>query len=156
LDKISDWTTKNGFKISAEKIKVITITKKKFNDEHHTNILLYGEVIERVSHHKVLGLVIDERLNWSSHLKKAKHKANSKLNIIKCLAGKKLGADASILLNIHRSVVLPTLRYGEEIYGSAKESELQKLEPVNNKGIRIAMGAFCVFKNELIRKKRRC
>jgi ribonuclease HI len=153
LDKISDWTAKNGFKISADKTKVITITKRKFDDEHHTNIFLNGNVIERVSQHTILGLVIDERLNWSSHLKKVKDKANSKLNILKCLAGKKWGADASILLKIHKAVVLPTLRYGEEIYGSAKESDLQKLEPVNNKGIKIAFGAFCVSKNDRMRKE---
>jgi ribonuclease HI len=62
------------------------------------------------------------------------------------LASTKWGADQDTLLNIHKTVVLSTLRYGEEIYGSANERDLAQIEATNNKGIRAALGAFCVTK----------
>jgi ribonuclease HI len=43
-------------------------------------------------------------------------------------------------------VVLATIRYAEEIYGSAKNCDLMKIEATHNKGIRAALGAFCVTK----------
>jgi hypothetical protein len=48
------------------------------------------------------------------------------MNIIKCLAHTKWEAD---LLTIHKMIILSTLRYGEEAYGSASKAVLKKLEP---------------------------
>jgi hypothetical protein len=82
--------------------------------------------------HKILGIVFDKKLSWDPHVKQTKARALKKINIIKCLANTKWGADQSTLLYIHR--------------GSAKQKVLDKLEPVNNKGIRAAIGAFCITK----------
>jgi hypothetical protein len=45
-------------------------------------------------------------------------------------------------------IVLGTLRYGEEAYGSATRALLKKLEPTHNRGIELAQGAFAVSKTE--------
>jgi hypothetical protein len=50
------------------------------------------------------------------------------------------------LTRMYRSVVLSTLRYGEQVYGSAHESNLQTLEDTHKKGIHAALGAFCITK----------
>jgi hypothetical protein len=52
------------------------------------------------------------------------------------------------MLTIHNMLVLSTIKYGETVYSSALQSILQTLEAVHNKGIRIALGAFCVTKTE--------
>jgi hypothetical protein len=36
-------------------------------------------------------------------------------------------------------IILSTLRYGEEAYGSASKAMLKKLEPTHNRGIRLAL-----------------
>jgi hypothetical protein len=38
-----------------------------------------------------------------------------------------------------KMIVLGTLRYKEEAYGSATESEQKKLEPTHNRGIRLGL-----------------
>jgi hypothetical protein len=43
------------------------------------------------------------------------------------------------LLTIHKMIILSTLRYGEEAYGSASKAVLKKLEPTHNQGIRLAL-----------------
>jgi hypothetical protein len=75
-------------------------------------------------------------------------KQKQKKNIIKCLAHTKWGADQENLLIIHKMVILSTLRYGEEAYGSASKSVLIKLEPTHNRGIRLALGVFAVRRTE--------
>jgi hypothetical protein len=57
----------------------------------------------------------------------------------------KWGADQGMLLRVHEMMVLSALEYG-----SASNAQLKRLEPVHNKGLRIALGAFCVCRTENI------
>jgi hypothetical protein len=58
------------------------------------------------------------------------------------------GSDQGSLLKIHQLIVLGTVRYGEEAYGSATEAVLKKLEPTHNRGNRLALRAFAVSRTE--------
>jgi hypothetical protein len=42
--------------------------------------------------------------------------------------------------------ILSALDYGSIAYGSATDGQLKRLDPIHNRGLRIALGAFCVFK----------
>ena len=39
-----------------------------FNDQHHFNLNLNGMPLKRVSSTKFLGVIIDEKLEWSLHI----------------------------------------------------------------------------------------
>jgi hypothetical protein len=41
-------------------------------------------------------------------------------------------------------MVLSALEFGSAAYGSARDRQFKRLEPVHNKGLRIAIEAFCV------------
>jgi hypothetical protein len=84
------------------------------------------------NHHRILGLIFDQRLNWKEHIKDAKARAMKKWNIIKSLAHKKWGADQQTLLNIHQIIILQTLRYGDAApsNGSASPTTLKTVDPV--------------------------
>jgi hypothetical protein len=51
-------------------------------------------------------------------------------------------------LKVHLMILLGTLRYGEEAYGSATEAVLKKLQPTHIRGIRLALRAFVVSRTE--------
>jgi hypothetical protein len=53
-----------------------------------------------------------------------------------------------MLLRVHEMLVLSALEYGSVAYGSARDGQLKRLEPMHNKGIRIAIGVFCICKTE--------
>jgi hypothetical protein len=61
-------------------------------------------------------------MSWNEHILSTKAKAE-KINIIKCLAHTKWEADQGNLLTIHKMIILSTLRYGEEAYGSAAKAD---------------------------------
>jgi hypothetical protein len=46
------------------------------------------------------------------------------------------------------SYVLSALEYGSVAYVSDSDEQLKRLEPMHNKGMRIAIGAFCICKTE--------
>ena len=64
------------------------------------------------------------------------------LNLLKVLSHTSWGADGTTLLKLYRSLVRSKLDYGCIIYGSARKSYLQMLDPIHNQGLRLALGAF--------------
>ena len=52
------------------------------------------------------------------------------------------GGDRKVLLKLYRSLIRSKLDYGSIVYGSARKSYLQMLEPIANQGLRLALGAF--------------
>jgi hypothetical protein len=76
-------------------------------------------------------------MNWNEHILSRKAKAE-KINIVKCLTHTKWEVeDQGNLLTIHKMIILSTLRYREEAYGSASKAVLKKLEPTHSRGIRL-------------------
>jgi hypothetical protein len=96
--------------------------------------------------HKILGLIFDSRLTWKTHINELRAKAFRRINLLKCLAGMKWGADQGV----HEMMVFSALDYGSAVYESASNAQLKRMEPVPNKGLRIALGAFCVCRTENI------
>ena len=52
------------------------------------------------------------------------------------------GADRKVLLNLYRTIIRSKLDYGSIIYGSARKSYLEMLDPIHHQGLRLALGAF--------------
>ncbi|XP_050064946.1 uncharacterized protein LOC126553875 [Aphis gossypii] len=52
------------------------------------------------------------------------------------------GAHSSVLLKIHKSLILSKIDYGSPLFSSAIQSHLKKLENIHNSGMRLAIGAF--------------
>jgi ribonuclease HI len=52
------------------------------------------------------------------------------------------GGDRKTLLHLYRSLIRSKLDYGCMVYGSARKTVLQMLDPIANQGLRLALGAF--------------
>ena len=67
------------------------------------------------------------------------------------------GGDRTVLLRLYRALVRSKLDYGCFIYGAACKSYISLLDPIQNQGLRLSLGAFrtspaqslCVEANEL-------
>jgi hypothetical protein len=93
-------------------------------------------------------MTFDERLNWMEHIKDVKARVTRKLNLLKSLSHTSCGSDQKTLLRIHQMIVLPTLQYEEEAYGSASCAVLRQLDAVHHKGVRLALGTFAICRTE--------
>ena len=89
-----------------------------------------------------MGLVFDQRLRWTDHLKQLKIRTTKALDILKCVSGTRWGGDKTSLLRLYRSLVRSKLDYACFVYWTASESVLKMIDPVHNAAIRIATGAF--------------
>ncbi|GBM29936.1 RNA-directed DNA polymerase from mobile element jockey, partial [Araneus ventricosus] len=141
VNNITQWCNNNGFAISISKTAGVHFCRKR-NLHLDPEIKLYGEDIKFVNEIKFLGIIFDKKLSFLPHVKQLRKKCESALNILKVLSTTTWGADRLSMLKIYRATVLSKLEYGCTIYGSARKSVLQKLDPVHHTALRLCSGAF--------------
>ena len=141
LNKIQKWSTENGFKFS--KSKTVCMHFCHLRKAHNDPILtLDGTPIPVVEENKFLGVIFDRKLSFIPHIKQLKAKCQKALNLLRVVAHTDWGADCKVLLNLYRTIIRSKLDYGSIIYGSARKSYLEMLDPIHHQGLRLALGAF--------------
>lgn len=141
INKISTWSTDNGFKFS--KSKTVCTHFCQLRALHHDPLLyLEGAAIPVAQEVKFLGLLLDNKLSFIPHMKTLKKRCIKTLDILKVLAKTKWGAEWTVLLRLYRALVRSRLDYGSIVYGSARASYIKMLDTVHHQGLRLALGAF--------------
>ena len=107
-----------------------------------------GTPIPVVEENKLLGVIFDRKLSFIRHIKQLKAKCQKALNLLRVVAHTDWGADRKVLLNLYRTIIRSKLDYGSIIYGSARKSYLEMLDPIHHQGLRLALGAFRTFPSE--------
>ena len=121
---------------------------------HNDPILtLDGTPIPVVEENKFLGVIFDRKLSFIPHIKQLKAKCQKALNLLRVVAHTDWGADRKVLLNLYRTIIRSKLDYGSIIYGSARKSYLEMLDPIHHQGLRLALGAFRTSPSESLLAK---
>ena len=141
LSKIEQWADENGFRFSKTKTVCMHFcNKRKLHLDPELKI--YGSRVPVVLQTTFLGLIFDSKLNFKAHIDYVRKKCQSALNLLKVVSKMDWGVDRTTLLRLYRSIIRSKLDYGCVVYSTARKSYLKKLEPVQNQGIRLCLGAF--------------
>ena len=89
------------------------IFSRKLKKPLHPSITFNNVLVQNASSQKHLGLILDDKLNFKSHLKEKCSKFNKGIGIIKKLQNT---LPTQALLTIYKSFVRPHLDYGHIIY----------------------------------------
>ena len=92
-----------------------------------------NEKIDSVSEYNYLGLIIDEKLNWSSHVTKVANKIAPYIGILKRL---RHYIDIKTLMLIYYSYVDSHLIYVLPVWGSAPKTYMNTLKVLQNKSLK--------------------
>ena len=141
LNKLQQWATDNGFRFSKTKTLCMHICQKR-GLHLDPQLFMDKSPILLVEETKFLGVIFDRKLSFIPHLKYVKKKALKALNILKVIGNTEWGADRKVMLRLYRSLIRTKLDYGCIVYGSARKSYLQMLDPIHNQGLRLCLGAF--------------
>ena len=107
------------------------------------DLKLNGETIETVDEFKYLGMTLDAPyLTWEPHIGKIVTNSLKTINLMRVLAGTKWGADRQSLLKINEALIRSRIAYGCPAFISAAESNLKKLEVIQNAALRLALGVW--------------
>jgi ribonuclease HI len=126
-----------GLKISASKTKTMNFTRRK---QENPTFFLQGEQLECVKEFKYLGVTFDSKLTFGPHAKCCIKRASPKINLMKVIAAGDWGTSTDTLLRYHKAVIRPILDNGIQALAIAKSTAINKIELMERKSIKLALG----------------
>ena len=139
LDKVCIYMKENGFEMSTEKTHLML-----FNNGSNCKILPKIKLNETEllykQETKFLGVIFDTKLNWKPHIEYLINKARKRLNFLKVISSYVWGQHTPTLIHLAISLIRSKLIYGQEVYFAAPKYLLKKLQSIDSKAIKIALG----------------
>ena len=128
-----DWCNQNRLSINLNKTKHMAIGKDCKNDLAIPSIKLNGLKNENVHDYNYLGVIIDDKLSFDDMVD-AKYK---KINVrIHQLGKLRKYVNSEIAQVIYKQMILPLFEYADFMVESARKPKIDKLEKLQEKGIR--------------------
>ena len=103
VDITYNWTIFNNMKLNISKCKEMIIDFAK-DKQHFPPLIINGVAVERVSSTRVLGLIIQDNINWNEHVNNVVKKAGKRLYMLRVL--KRSNADTDTLITMYRYTIL--------------------------------------------------
>lgn len=131
-----------GFKFSDTKTEAVVFSRKHNKNIIKPELVIGNNKINFAENYKFLGMVMDRKLKWNDHIQYIHGKADKSLNVIRMLSGTDFGSDISMLIRMHKALVIFLMDYGSFLFQNASGTSLKTLDVINNRGMRCALGAF--------------
>ena len=145
IKKVHDWLLANGLSVHyTDKTKYMLIQGAGRNtirgDSTNFKLFMGNHEIERTDKYKYLGVIFDDKLNWKPQIKRMCKKLASVCGIISKV---RHYLDRKSMMLIYNSLFDSRLRYGLLGWGTASDSDLYKIEVLQNRAARfIAFSPF--------------
>ena len=125
------WYRDNSMKNNIGKTEILMVNPSKQNEKMKINIQHEGKkiTIETVSCIKVLGIFIDNKLNWSKQVNAVRNRAMDSvrnLHRINHLLPEKHR------VALYKALISPLFSYGDTIWGGCTKKDSEKLQRVQN------------------------
>ncbi|GFV07503.1 putative RNA-directed DNA polymerase from transposon BS [Trichonephila clavipes] len=138
LNKISVWCKKWKLATSPEKSSLIHFSRKRSTIPPLLKIC--DKPIPEVKSLKILGIIFDPNITWKNHINYLRQKGFKYLNAIKALSSPKIGIRSDHLLHIINATIRSISDCGSQLFSFSSNSNRQKLEPIYNAALRLALG----------------
>ena len=131
LSEISKWFKLNKLSLSLSKSNFILFHNRKGDPCNWLQSLQVGnEVFPRVPVVKYIGMHVDEKLTWKNHIQEVYNSLTKYFSIFYNIRG---FIDSRLSRSIYYTCIHSKIKYGIEVYGSANETFLNKLQVIQNK-----------------------
>ena len=105
-------------------------------------IFIANTKIERKTEARFLGVIMDEKLNFTQHIKALKSKMSRYVGVMYKLKGL---VPVSVMLQIYHSFIQSHINYCSLVWGFSAKSNIESLFTGQKKGIRSVMPGFVKF-----------
>ena len=137
LNEVMTWITKNRLVLNSDKTFVMVIgSRANLKKIESFNVYLNTTLLNRVHSIKCLGVLIDDELNWSSHVDKVIKISQRNISVIK-RARTYLPQNSLKLL--YNSLVLPHMDYCSAVWSNRYQSQTNQLRKVQKRAARLIM-----------------
>ena len=136
LKKLCLWLNVNRLALNVAKTNFVIFRANKKLD-HNVTLLMNKKAIEQKDHVKYLGVLVDEKLKWNFHIPHVAKKIGRGIGILVRL---RQYLNHDMLRNIYSCLIYSHLCYGIQVWGSAGNTDLNRLVVLQKKAIRILSG----------------
>ena len=139
LVSLSKWLDRNVMKANVSKTKTMILgTSTRINRIRDVNIIMNGTAVERVNTFKYLGITIDANLKWNDQINTICRKMCNSLGIMRRI---KPFVPQSSLVTIYNTMFLPHLDYGIILWSNCGNTNLSRIQKLQNTAMRIILSA---------------
>ena len=137
LEKVVNWLNVNKLSLNLKKTHFIIFRRSKEHIVLSNSLKMNDVVIDMTENTKFLGVIIDQNLNFHSHITYIKGKISRTLGIL--YKSKKV-FDKKVLLTLYNSFIHPLFTYCICVWGRTPQCYLEPLKKLQKRAIRIIAG----------------
>ena len=116
-------------------------TVYQFSSMRHENdyfdLNVNSQQLPEIENTKYLGVRMDNKISWDSHVEHTIKKVKQRLRLIKRFAGATWGSTQDTMNTTYKTYVKPVMKYGSEVVVTAGDSTLEALETAQNIALRL-------------------
>ena len=143
LDHISSWFTLWKLTLSPQKtsIRILHPTPKSMT--HDISFSIQGHITKHSTDPstRYLGIHLDSRLNFNSHVTIAVEKASNRLAVLRSISNSSWGSDTQTKQRLYTSWIRPILEYGSLVLSTAPRATLALLDKFQKACLLVVLGA---------------
>lgn len=156
-DRCLDWARRYGASFAPEKYQLMHLARKPKRFNMKAALSLPGVETEPTTSLRILGVWLDPRLTWGSHIKEVLKRMETQTNALLRTTASTWGATFARARHIYNAVVRPAIAYGAAIWHTPTQMErgvgnhgrankptgpVTKLMKIQNKCLRAIAGAY--------------
>ena len=133
------WSRRNKLPINYDKSTIMaTGTKQKLKHIETIDIEIDNCKLKNVKSQKLLGIIIDENLNWTSHIDHLCATISSRISLLKQLA---TYIPDTMQKLFYQTYILPLIDYGSVVWGTTANANIERLNKLQKRAARIILKA---------------
>ena len=113
-------------------------TRHSTQNSHENNIYIGGYKIANVTKQKLLGIYIDENLQWSDHIDNLCSTISSKISLLKQLS---LYIPVEVQKHYYQGCILPLIDYGSSTWGTTSKANIEGISKLQKRAAQIILNA---------------
>ena len=140
---LQTWASKHKLNFSPSKTKLMLFSRRR--NQIKPELKIGDQVIDWVEEHKYLGMKLDNKLSWNTHLKETLKKATYTLIRCRMLLGRHWGLTPKVMKWLYTAIVRPILTSGSAVWIQKieKKSVRKELNKLQRKACLMITNASC-------------
>ena len=137
LDDLELWYESWRVKVNVTKSNAVLFSRRIKHDLIRTEPLdLFDEAIPWVSEAKYLGIIMDKKLTWKSHIDSVETRARNRMGLLRPLVNKRSSLSIRNGLTLYKTIILPIMTYASSVWAGPALNKIKKLQTVQNIALR--------------------
>ena len=138
---LMNWVDSNGLALNLKKTNYMIFSRQKI-DNYNFKLVMANAEIHRKTEARFLGVIVDEKLNWTRHIMSLKSKMSKYVGIMYKI---KNLLPSQIRLQIFHSFVQAHINFCSLVWGFSAKTNIDALFASQKKGMRAVMPGYVNF-----------